>query len=157
MERTGLLFDAVLRPHRSLGPRGFLALMIFVALVSFAAGVAFVAMGAWPVFGFFGLDALALYVAFKLSYRSGRLYETVQVDEAELRVARVQPDGRSQAWSFPAYWARIALVGEPDGPGQVVLTSHGRSVAVGAFLAPEEREIFAAALGEALRKARSAD
>ena len=66
MERTRLLFDAILRPHRSLGPRGFLALMIFVALVSFAAGIAFVSIGAWPVFGFFGLDALALYVAFRL-------------------------------------------------------------------------------------------
>ena len=155
MERAGLLFDAVLRPHRSLGPRGFLALMIFVALVSFAAGIAFVAMGAWPVFGFFGLDALALYVAFRLNYRSGRLYETVQLDQAELRVARVQPNGRSEAWSFPAYWARVAVVGQPDGPGEVVLASHGRSVAVGAFLAPDERKSFAAALGEALRKAKA--
>ena len=152
MER--LLFDAVLRPHRSLGPRGFLWLMVFVAVVSFAAGIAFVSIGAWPVFGFFGLDALALWVAFKLSYRSGRLYETVQLDRAELRVARVQPDGRSQTWRCPAYWARVAVVGEPDGPGQVVLTSHGRSIGLGAFLAPEERQDFAAALGDALRKAR---
>lgn len=157
MERAGLLFDAVLRPHRSLGPRGFLWLMVFVALVSFAAGIAFMAIGAWPVFGFLGLDALALWVAFKLSYRSGRLYETVQVDEAELRVGRVQPNGRTQAWSFPSYWARVAVVGEPDGPGRVVLTSHGRSVGIGAFLAPEERESFAAALNSALRKARAGD
>lgn len=156
MERTALLFDAVLRPHRSLGPRGFLVLMGFVALVSFAAGVAFASMGAWPVFGFFGLDALALYVAFKLSYRSGRLYETVQLDGSELRVARVRPDGRSEAWSFPAYWARVAVEGGPEGPGCVTLASHGRAVAVGAFLAPEERESFAAALGDALRKARGA-
>jgi uncharacterized membrane protein len=157
MERTRLLFDAILRPHRSLGPRGFLALMVFVALVSFAAGIAFVSIGAWPVFGFFGLDVLALYVAFRMNYRSGRLYETVQLDEAELRVARVQPSGRSEAWSFPSYWARVAVVERRDGPGGVVLASHGRSVAVGAFLTPEERESFAAALGEALRKARHAD
>jgi uncharacterized membrane protein len=155
MEPSRLLFDAVLRPHRSLGPRGFLALMMFVALVSFAAGIAFVSIGAWPVFGFFGLDALALYVAFRLSYRSGRLYETVQLDESELRVARVKPNGRSEAWSFPAYWARVAVEGEDEGPGRVILTSHGRSVAIGAFLAPDERQSFAAALVEALRKARS--
>lgn len=156
MERASLLFDAVLRPNRSLGPRGFLILMAFVSAVSFAAGVAFMAIGAWPVFGFFGLDVLALYVAFRLSYRAGRLYETVQLDERELRVARVEPNGRSAAWSLPAYWARVAVEGEPEGPGHVLLVSSGRSVAVGAFLAPEERESLAAALGEALRKARGA-
>ena len=156
MERASpLLFDAELSPHRSLGPRGFYVLMAVVALVSFAAGAAFMALGAWPVFGFFGLDVLALYVAFRLSYRSGRLRERVQVDAQELRVARIQPDGRAQAWSFPAYWTRLAVEGEVDGPGQVVLASHGRSVAVGAFLAPGEREDFAEALAAALRKARA--
>lgn len=155
MERPALPFDAVLRPNRSLSPRGFMILMGFVAAVSFAAGAAFVAIGAWPVLGFFGLDALALYVAFRLNYRAGRLYETVQIDGPELKVARVEPDGRARNWSLPAYWARVALAGEAEGPGEVVLSSHGRSVGVGAFLAPEERVSFAAALSEALRQARA--
>lgn len=156
MERSSLLFDAVLRPNRSLGPRGFLVLMAFVSAVSFAAGIAFMAIGAWPVFGFFGLDLLALYVAFRLSYRSGRLYEIVQLDERELRVARVEPNGRSAAWTLPAYWARVAVEGGPDGPGRVLLSSGASRIAVGAFLAAEERESFAAALGDALRKVRGA-
>lgn len=155
MEPTALPFDAVLRPNRSLSPRGFVILMGFVAAVSFGAGVAFVAMGAWPVFGFFGLDALALYVAFRLNYRSGRLYERVRIEGDELKVARVEPNGRARRWSLPTYWARVALVGEAEGPGEVVLSSHGRSVAVGAFLAPEERASFAAALSDALRQARA--
>src|SRR5690606_40871520 len=53
-----LYFNAVLHPHRSLGPRGFLILMLAVGLVSFSAGVAFAVKGAWPIVGFFGLDAL---------------------------------------------------------------------------------------------------
>ena len=55
------LFSALLTPHRSLNRTGFLVLMVFLSAVSFAAGLAFLLMGAWPVLGFFGLDALAIY------------------------------------------------------------------------------------------------
>ena len=41
--------------------------------------------GAWPVMGFFGLDVLLVYVAFKLNYRSGRLYETVELDAGNVQ------------------------------------------------------------------------
>jgi uncharacterized membrane protein len=58
------IFSVVIRPHRSLGSLGFLVLMAVFGAVSFAAGVAFLLMGAWPVFGFFGLDVLLLYWAF---------------------------------------------------------------------------------------------
>ncbi|HKK29208.1 MAG TPA: DUF2244 domain-containing protein, partial [Alphaproteobacteria bacterium] len=55
---TPFLLDAVLSPHRSLAPRGFLILMGAVAAVSFATGLLFASMGAWPILGFFGLDVL---------------------------------------------------------------------------------------------------
>ena len=28
--------------------------------------------GAWPVFGFFGLDVLLVYIFFKINYKSGK-------------------------------------------------------------------------------------
>ncbi len=59
------IFSAVLTPHRSLGSIGFLVLMIVFGVISFIAGMAFLLMGAWPVFGFFGLDVLLLYWAFR--------------------------------------------------------------------------------------------
>ena len=43
--------------------------MVAIGAVSFVAGVVFLLMGAWPVFGFFGLDVLLLYWAFRLNYR----------------------------------------------------------------------------------------
>ena len=43
-----------------------------MSVVSFAAGIAFLMMGAWPVFGFFGLDVLAIYWAFRLNFRRAR-------------------------------------------------------------------------------------
>ena len=66
------LFSALLTPHRSLNRTGFLVLMAFLSLISFAAGVVFLLMGAWPVFGFFGLDVLAIYWAFRINFRRAR-------------------------------------------------------------------------------------
>ena len=41
------LFDAILTPHRSLSPAGFVILMSLVALVGFGTGIVFLTIGAW--------------------------------------------------------------------------------------------------------------
>ncbi len=74
------LFSAIVTPHRSLGTLGFVVVMVAVGLVSFAAGLAFLLMGAWPVFGFFGLDVLLVYLAFRANYRAAAAYEEVDGD-----------------------------------------------------------------------------
>ena len=62
------IFSATLTPHRSLGRVGFLVLMLLFGGVSFVTGMLFLVIGAWPVLGFFGLDVLLLYWAFRLNY-----------------------------------------------------------------------------------------
>ena len=47
--------------------------MAAVSAICFTAGLASLSVGAWPVFGFFGLDVALLYLAFHLNYRAGRL------------------------------------------------------------------------------------
>jgi uncharacterized membrane protein len=149
-----VLFDAVLRPNRSLSPRGFLMLMLTLGGCSFAAGIAFVAIGAWPVFGFFGLDVLAVYVAFRLNYRSGRRYEALQLTARQLSLLRVNWRGHSQRLDFQPYWLRVEI-DEPVTQGsQIVLASHGRRTVVGSFLSPAERAEFARALRKALADSR---
>jgi uncharacterized membrane protein len=143
-------FDAVLNPHRSLSPKGFLILMLALGGMSFAAGVAFLAMGAWPVFGFFGLDVLLVYVAFKLNYRSGKLVEAVRLTDSQLCIRRIHPSGRTQEWSFEPYWVRVDMDDPPEHASQLTLRSHGRSLTIGAFLTPEERLELARALVDAL-------
>ncbi|MBL6953345.1 MAG: DUF2244 domain-containing protein [Alphaproteobacteria bacterium] len=164
-----LLFDAELRPNRSLSVQGFRILMAVVCLFSLVVGLAFYLQGAWPVLGFLGLDVVAFYLAFRLSFRSGRLTETVRLSQDELSIHRIQPSGRRRQWSFQPYWARVSLESDetdaPDaadasgGPsdgigshGSILVTSHGRGVRLGRFLAPEERRSFADALGLALRR-----
>ena len=151
-----VLFDAVLAPNRSLGRVGFVAVMAGVIVVSVGLGTHFLLQGAWPVFGFFGLDIALLYLAFRLSYRSGRLRETIRVTADEVVVRRIAPNGRTTEWRFNPYWLRVALDDPVEHHSQITLTSHGRSLIVGPFLAPEERaslvKALRAALGEANRR-----
>lgn len=148
-------FHAVLAPHRSLGPKGFLILMGLFGAVSFVAGIVFLSIGAWPVMGFFGLDVALLYVAFRLNYRSGRLYELVDLTPAILTVTRVHPSGRREEFAFNPYWVRVALSEKPDGRTDLRLASHGAEFSFGHFLNDDERRDFAAALTGALATARA--
>jgi uncharacterized membrane protein len=147
-------FRAVLTAHRSLSPRGFLALMIALGGISFATGVLFLALGAWPVLGFFGVDVLAIYIAFRLNYRSGRLYETLDLTPASLVLTRVHPSGRQERFDCNPYWARVNLHEWPDGRTKLSIISRGTELAFGAFLTDDERRDLASALGAALLTAR---
>jgi|APSaa5957512535_1039671.scaffolds.fasta_scaffold213167_1 uncharacterized membrane protein len=149
-----LLFDAELRPHRSLSPKGFRILMAGIGVICLAVGLGFLLQSAWPILGFLGLDVAAIYLAFRISYRAGGLREVVQLSEQELAIRRIHPGGRWRRWSFQPYWARVRLEVEETedvgSHGSVLVTSHGRGVHLGRFLAPEERQSFAEALGSAL-------
>jgi len=143
-------FSAVLTPHRSLSPRGFLILMSIISLISFIAGMVFLMAGAWPVLGFFGLDVLLIYGAFKLNYFAARAYETVSISGNTLIVTKVLPSGRSRSWNFNPYWARVEVSSRPGKASRLTVTSHGRSLVLGSFLTEGERLDFAEALRQAL-------
>jgi uncharacterized membrane protein len=149
------LFRAVLTPHRSLGPKGFMVLMAAVCVVSFGTGLLFFMLGAWPVIGFMGLDVLLIYIAFKLNFRALRLYETIDLTGDALTVTRVAPSGRSQSWSFNPYWVRLSLVPRLGRSSELAIASHGRRLVFASFLTDEEREDFASALSRALAATRS--
>lgn len=149
------LFSAVLTPHRSLGERGFLIVMTIVATVSFAAGMLFVFLGAWPVMGFFGLDVLLIFWAFRANYRSGEAYEHITVTPSSLRVRKVTHRGQAQEWLLNPLWVRLERHAIEDfGLQRLALVSHGRELTVASFLGPDERESFARALAQALGEAR---
>jgi uncharacterized membrane protein len=149
------LFNAVLTPHRSLSPAGFWLLMALISGASFLSGTYFVLRGAWPVTGFFGLDVLLIYIAFRASYRSARLYETVRLTEEALIVERIGPTGPLAQWHFQPYWLRVEMDDPPEHHSQLRLSSHGRSLVLGSFLSPAERLEVAETLREALNRHRT--
>jgi uncharacterized membrane protein len=151
---TRLYLNAEIRPNRSLPNPGFYALMIAVAIVSFSAGMMFMMIGAWPVIGFFGLDVLLVFLAFKLSYRDGRKREVIQITEDEIRVARRTPFGHVTAFRLPAAWTRVEVAGQGEPDVQARLTASGKSLIIGSMLSPKEREGLADAVRDALDRAR---
>lgn len=143
-------FRVVLSPHRSLGPRGFIILMSLFGGVSFLAGMVFLLLGAWPVMAFFGLDVLLIYIAFRLNYRAGRQFETIELTPDLLTLTRVDPSGRSERHEFNPYWVRVALKEWPDGRTDLRLALHGRELSFARFLNDDERREFAEVLKGAL-------
>jgi len=149
------LYSAVLTPHRSLNRVGFWILIGGYGAVSFIAGIAFLLMGAWPVFGFFGLDVLLLYWAFRLNYRHARAYEEVKVTPSALTLRQVSHRGRAREWVLNPLWVRIdKVVHEEFGIERLSLVSRGKELAIANFLGPEEKASFAKALGHALAEAK---
>lgn len=149
------LFSAMLTPHRSLNRAGFLILMAFLSLVSFAAGIAFLIIGAWPVFGFFGLDVLAVYFAFRTNFARAAAREEISVTPTELRVRRTSHHGSVSEWSFNPLWVTLdRQVHEEYGVERLALVSRGRSLTIASFLGPDEKASFAKALTAALAAAK---
>jgi uncharacterized membrane protein len=111
-------------------------------------------MGAWPVMGFFGLDVLLVWAAFRLSYRQARLVERVCVTADEIDVQRRHPSGRRAAWRLPTYWTRVRIDEPVQHASQLELVAGGQALVVGAFLAPSERGRLAARLKAAIAEAR---
>jgi uncharacterized membrane protein len=149
------IFSALITPHRSLGTTGFVILMALFGTISFTAGMMFLMAGAWPVFGFFCLDALLLFLAFRINYRAAAAYEQVIVTATELRVRKVTHRGRVQEWTLNPLWVRLEKIAHEDfGIERLLLVSGGKALPVASCLGPDEKASFAKALAAALGEAK---
>ena len=120
-----------------------------------AAGLIFVLLCAWPVFGFFGLDVLLVYFAFRANYRSARAYEEVTVTSSELTVRKVSHRGGVRQWTLNPLWVRLDQRRHAEfGIEKLYLVSKGHHVSIASFLGPDEKASFAKALSAALQAAR---
>ncbi len=149
------LFSALLTPHRSLNRNGFMVLMAILTLASFAAGMVFLMMGAWPVFGFFGLDVLVIYWAFRINFLRARATEEISITHSELRVRRTSHRGHIVEWVLNPLWVQLdQRVHEEFGIERLYLVSRGRRISIASFLGPDEKSSFVKALSEALQTAK---
>jgi uncharacterized membrane protein len=149
------LYQARLSPHRSLSRAGFVAVMAVLAGASFTAGIAFLMMGAWPVFGFFGLDVALVYVAFRANYRAARAFEEIRVTPNLLLVRQVSAQGQARESRLNPRWVRIETDRDDlSGVTRVALVSRGVPLVVGSFLPPPHKEQLSHALATALATAR---
>ena len=147
-------FDVILKPNTSLSPVAFLLLISIFGLVSFIAGIMFIIVGAWPVFGFLGLDVLLIYLAFKRNYRDATKTEKLWLTKSTLGVEKIYRDKKIQKYEFQTYWIRVELCEKPGRQRTLTLKSHGKSIEIGKFLGPEEKLQLANTLQTELRRVR---
>ena len=154
-DREPTLFSAIVTPHRSLSRVGFVIVMAALGGLSFVAGTVFLILGAWPVFGFFGLDVLLVYWAFRANYRAAAAYEEVTVTASELKVRKVSHRGKVSEWTLNPVWVKLDReTHEEFGIEHLFLVSRGRRLPIASFLGPQEKESFAAALAAAIGEAK---
>lgn len=146
-----VVYAVTLAPHRSLSKRGFLLVMAGIGGISFVSGAAFLAMGAWPIFGFFGLDVLLVYLAFRANFRAARAREHILVTPSIVEVRREPARGRPTTTRLNPFWTRLTRQDDEDhGTLDVALVSGRRTVPVGRFLGPEQKAALAGDLSRAL-------
>ncbi|HSI39368.1 MAG TPA: DUF2244 domain-containing protein [Xanthobacteraceae bacterium] len=149
------LYAATLAPHRSLQRRGFLIVMALVSAVSLVCGTAFLLMGAWPVFGVFGLDVLLLWIAFRLNFRDAQAREEITLTPSLLTVRKVAPSGAARQTQMNPQWTRLhADRHEEFGILRVTLLARGGATEVGGFLYPQAKEELVSGLSGALAQAK---
>lgn len=152
-ERT-LLFER-LYPHRSLSPKGFAIVMALLGGASFVLGVAFLMMGAWPIFGFLGLDVFLVWLAFRMNYRSARSFEEILVTPVRLVWRRFSVRGELKEDTMNPRWVRLETTSdELSGVTRIALTERRITRVIGAFLPPVSKEQLAKSLARALATAK---
>jgi uncharacterized membrane protein len=112
-------------------------------------------MGAWPVFGFFGLDMLAIYWAFRVNFRNAKATEEILVTPFELRIRRVSHRGDVVEWVLNPLWVQLdQKIHAEFGIEKLYLVWKGHSISIARFLGADEKASFAKALNAALQAAR---
>jgi uncharacterized membrane protein len=149
-----VIFATTVAPYRSLPRRRLNWIMGGLIAFCCCTSIGFVLAGAWPVTGFFGIDIALLYLAFRLSYRSARQRESLRLTPEALDVERVGVHGERQTWQLEPTWLRVTIDENAQGRGRLLLSSHGKTVGLGAFLNSDERRRLADELKTALRSWR---
>ncbi len=144
-------FSTTLHPHRSLSPEGFKWLIRVAIAANLVVGMPMFLLGAWPVFGFMGLDIFLLWLLFKRSYLDARRRETLTLTDRELIVERVSPEGVREEQRLDAYWLRLER-GDRD---LMIVSSRGNRLAIGRFLSTPQRREVARELEAAIAALRS--
>ena len=147
-------FDLVLTPNRSLDRRHARWLVAGVGLVMLLTGVRMLVLGAWPVIPFLVIDVALLTWAFRASYRSGRGFEALRLDEDDLVVRRRSPEGRERRIRLEPMSTTARLERMAMRQNRLWLTARGQRVAVGRFLSPGEREAIYEVIADGLERFR---
>lgn len=138
------VYRVVLWPNQSLtrlGLRWFLgisaAFLIFPLTVIDHPGVF------WGLIPFLALAFFGIWYAIRRNGRNLMLSETLWIWRDEVRVERIEQNGRILRWQAEPFRTRVQLHKDAKIEDYLTLSGGGRVIELGAFLAPEERVALA--------------
>jgi len=152
INKNNKLYEISLYPYRSLNKTGFFILMFSLGLISFVAGIIFMIKGAWPVFGFFGLDVLLVYIFFKINFRSGKKKEILILTKNQLIIEFYNSKKISKTYYLDAHWLQIRLSKLKNEMSKLKISSKNKSIIIGSFLRYQEKIDVVKSLKKALKK-----
>ncbi|WP_431281101.1 DUF2244 domain-containing protein [Humitalea sp. 24SJ18S-53] len=146
-----LLFEALSTPPRGLSRGAILRIGLLLGGAAPICGGGFVWLGAWPVFGFLGVEVLLVVALLSAHARwSSRAFERVLLADGRLTIERDNGRGQREKAEMDAYWARPRWIETAPGEGRLLITLRGRGVEIGMFLNGPERRSLHDALDRAL-------
>lgn len=143
-------FDLKLMPPPPLPARAAIIVIGVTGLVMLAAAIRFAVIGAWPVLPFMAIDLVLMFWAFRASARASRAYERLCIDERGLVVSKVAACGSASTCTLAPGFTRVELETVSAYETRLWLHDRSRSLSVGHFLTPDERQEVCAALQRAL-------
>jgi uncharacterized membrane protein len=154
-EQEAPIFQATVRPHRSLTRRGVFIVIGCMLAASLTVTSLMALLGAWPVVGFNGADiALAIFL-FWLNIRAARAVEIISLHASTLKISRTDVHGRQETLSLAPYWLNIVLEERTGTVPKLLLSSHGAQTEIARQLGDAEKRDLAASLTRALNKWRN--
>jgi|TARA_Y200000002_G_scaffold61804_1_gene47002 uncharacterized membrane protein len=146
-----IFLNLTVLPYRSLSKKGFKNLMLVVCFIFFSVGIFFWHIGAWPVFGFLGLDVFLLYYAFRINYKSGEIFETIKLIKQNLLITRNFPSGKKQTWNLEPYWTKVEILNPATHQHNLIIKSKNKVVSLGSFLNYNDKKILLKKIESALK------
>jgi len=149
------VFAAVITPHRSLDRDSTRLVLTLCCIATVVSSIPFILLGAWPVAWFFGIDLIALFIAFHVNFKTARRMEEVILTPIDLLLRSVSHRGERRERRFNPLWTRLDRRDDDEfGLQELCLVSQGERVVIARDLSPHERESFAREFGEALARVK---
>lgn len=150
------LFTAILRPHRSLSPKGLSWVIGLTSLAGLLISLPFFFMGAWPIVGFMGLDVVMIALAFRINAAEGRNEEQIFLSRIHLLIRNLNWRGEVREAEFNPRWSKLEREDHPEFGLERLSVVQGRTrQEVARCLGREDRaefcEVFSRALAQAKR------
>jgi uncharacterized membrane protein len=136
-QEPGFCFTS--RPNCSLTARGRKVVFWVIASVTLFIATVFAALGYWLTLPFAGLEIGVLAWAFESLGRQSGDFETLTIEQDEVRIERKRGDHRESLELNRQWVSLIQVKKQSGGQVRVALRSHGKETELGLFLTDEAR------------------